>query len=298
MQRITQAGMLSAVYANTSRTLLQLATYQEQLSTGKKLNRISDDVVAARQSLRYRADERASAKWLDNIEKTLAFMGATDAALAEVVTVLDQAKALAVQGANGSQDAASRGALAQAVDSLLTRLIDIGNSVHDGRYLFGGTATTEDKPFALSADGSRVDYRGDLDAFRVEIGPNSAIEVNQNGHKLFKERVDLFAALIGLRDALRANDGAAVAASLTTIDGAHRHANDLLGSMGGRIQRLELARTQLEASQLYQRELVSQAEDIDFPEVVSKLQLTEIALQAGLQTAARTLTSTLLDFLR
>lgn len=298
MDRVTLIGMNAAVNANNQKTLARLATYQEQLATGRKLNRMSDDIVAARQSLRYRADESASAKWLDNIEKTLAFMGATDTALAEVVTVFDQAKAIAVQGANGSQDAASRAALAQSVDSLLTRLIDIGNTVHDGRYIFGGTATTSGKPFVLAEDGSRVDYRGDLEAFRVEIGPHATVEVNQNGHALFKERRDLFAALIELRDALRADDGAAIAKAIDTIDATHRHANDLLGAMGGRIQRLELTRTQLEASRLYQRELVSQAEDADFPEVVTKLQLTQVALQAGLQAAARTITPTLLDFLR
>ena len=297
MDRITLLGLNTTVINNNQKTLARLATYQEQLSTGKKLNRISDDVVAARQSLRYRADENASGKYLDNIGKSLAYMGATDNALGEVTNLFDQIKSIAVQGSNGSQDAASRFALSQAVDSHLTRLIDVANTVHDGRFIFGGTATT-DKPFALSADGARVDYAGNLDSFQVQVGPNAAIAVNQDGYGLFKEQVDVFDSLIQLRNALKTNDASKVAQLINTIDSAQRHANNLQGSMGGRVQRLELSQTQLESNRVYQKDLISQAEDVDFTATVSNLQLTQVALEAGLQAAARTITPSLLDFLR
>jgi flagellar hook-associated protein 3 FlgL len=298
MDRITQVGLNTSVLANNQKTLARLATYQEQLATGKKLNRVSDDVVAARQSLRYRADENATGKYLDNIDKSLAFMGATDTAFAEITSIFDQVKSIAVQGANGTQDGASRFALAQAVDSYLTRLVDVANTVHDGRFIFGGTATTVDKPFAVAADGSRVDYRGNLDDFTIEVGPNARIAVNQDGFELFKGEADIFGGVIELRDALRDNDPTAIADLISRIDAGQRHANDLQGSMGGRVQRLELARDQLEAGRVYQRELISQAEDADFTETISNMQLAQVALEAGLQSAARTITPSLLDFLR
>ncbi len=298
MDRITLVGLNTAVINNTQKTLARLATYQEQLSTGKKLNRISDDVVAARQSLRYRTDENATGKYLDNIDKSLAYMGATDTALTEITGLFDQAKSIAVQGANGSQDANSRYALSQAVDSYLTRMVDVANTVHDGRFIFGGTATTADKPFAVSADGSRVDYAGNLDTFQVQVGANSTVAVNQDGYGLFKQDVDVFDAMVQLRDALRDNDSGKVAQLIDTVDAAQRHANNLQGSMGGRIQRLELSRAQLETGRVYQKELISQAEDVDFTEAIAGMQLTQVALEAGLQSAARTLTPSLLDFLR
>ena len=297
MDRITLLGLNRSVLDNNQRTLARLATYQEQLSTGKKLNRISDDVVAARQSLRYRADENATGKYLDNIDKSLAYMGATDTAFSEITSLFDEVKSIAVQGANASQDAASRAALAQAVDSHLARMVDVANTVHDGRFIFGGTATTSGKPFALAADGLQVDYSGNLDSFQVEVGPNSRIQVNQDGNQLFKGEVDIFDTLIQLRDALMANDATATAKLIDTVDASQRHANDLQGSMGGRIQRLERAQSQLEINRTYQKELISQAEDIDFTETVANLQLAQVSLEAGLQAASRTLTPSLLDFL-
>jgi flagellar hook-associated protein 3 FlgL len=298
MDRITLVGLNTSVMANNQKTLAKLATYQEQLATGKKLNRISDDVVAARQSLRYRSDENATGKYLDNIDKSLAYMGATDTALNELTQLFDGVKSVAVQGANATQDSASRFALSQAVDSYLTRMVEVANTVHDGRFIFGGTATTAGQPFSIAEDGSRVDYAGNLDAFQVEVGPNAKIEVNQDGYELFKQEVDIFDSLVQLRDALRANDAGKIAGLIDTVDAAQRHANDLQGSMGGKIQRLELSRTQLEAGRVYQKELISQAEDADFTEVISNMQLTQVALEAGLQSAARSITPSLLDFLR
>lgn len=298
MDRITLLGLNRSVMDNNQRTLGRLATYQEQLSTGKKVNRVSDDVVAARQSLRYRSDENATGKYLDNIDKSLAYMGATDTAFSEITSLFDEVKSIAVQGANASQDANSRAALAQAVDSHLQRMIDVANTVHDGRFIFGGTATTSGKPFALSADGSQVDYSGNLDSFQVDVGPNSRIQVNQDGNQLFKGEVDVFNTLIQLRDSLTSNDASATAKLIDTVDASQRHANDLQGAMGGRIQRLERAQSQLETNRTYQKELISQAEDVDFTETVANLQLTQVSLEAGLQAASRTITPSLLDFLR
>ena len=298
MDRITLMGLNQTVIQDNQRTLGRLATYQEQLASGKKINRVSDDVVASLQSLRYRADSSDSGKYLDNIDKALAFMGATDTSLNELTQTFDQVKEIALQGANASQDADSREALALSVDSYLDRMIDLGNTVHDGRYIFGGTATTAQKPFALSSDASRVDYAGNLDAFQVQVGPNSKVDTNQNGYDLFKGTVDVFDSLIQLRDALRSNNANKIAESVTTLDDAHNHANDLQGAMGGRVQRLELSRNQLQAGQFYQKQLISQAEDVDFTDTISKMQLAQVALEAGLQSAARIIQPTLMDFLK
>jgi flagellar hook-associated protein 3 FlgL len=297
MDRVTLLGLNKTVINNVQQTLARLATYQEQLSTGKKVNRVSDDVVAARQALRYTADASDTGKYLDNIDKSLAFMGATDSAFSQVTTIYDQVKSIAVQGANASEDAASRNALAQSVDSYLSQLIDVANTVHDGRFIFGGTATTSGKPFALSADGTRVDYGGNLDSFNVQIGTSSTIAVNQNGYDLFKGKTDVFDALIQLRDALKANDPTKVSQLIDTVDAAQSHANDLQGAMGGREQRLQLAQTQLQAEQVYQKQLISQAQDADFTETISNMQLTQTALEAGLQAASKTITPSLLNFL-
>ncbi len=298
MDRVTNAALSQRMLAANQRTLARMATYQEQLATGKRVNQVSDDPVAAKIAMRYRAEDQQVGKYLDNVGKAMAFTTATDTTLGEMSATFDQVKALAVQGANGSQDAASRRALAAAVDSHLQRMVDLGNTVHDGRAIFGGTAVL-DAPFALAADGSAVAYAGNLDTFEVAVGAGATAVVNENGFALFQGGpVDVFRTLIDLRDALRANDTDDIVANLGAIDAAQDHLNNLHGQLGGRMQRLELTRSQLEGSRIYLGDLVSQAEDADMPAVISRMQLAETALQAGLQSGARVVQQTLLDFLR
>jgi flagellar hook-associated protein 3 FlgL len=294
--RITINAINNTVLADNQRTISRLANYQEQLSSGKRINQVSDDPGAARSALRYRAESMQTTKYLDNISKGDSFITASDAAMEQMSQVLNDAKSLAVQGANGTQDAASRKALGQSVDSLLTRLVDLANTVHDGRYLFSGTATFT-QPFARSADGTTVNYGGNLDTFEVQIGPGSQVNVNQDGNTMFKQEVDIFGSLVELRDALRANDASKITGLIQTVDDAHAHMNDLHGALGGTEQRLELARNQLESAKVNLDGLVSAAEDADFPEVISQMQLAQVALEAGLKAGAKVLRPSLLDFL-
>ncbi len=294
--RITINAINNTVLADNQRTISRLSTYQEQLSSGKRINRVSDDPGAARSALRYRAESVQTSKYLDNISKGESFVNASDSAMEQMSQVLDDAKSLAVQGANGTQDAASRKALAQSVDSLLTRMVDLANTVHDGRYIFAGTATFT-QPFARSADGQSVVYQGNLDTFEVQIGPGSRVPVNQDGNTLFKDQNDVFASLVGLRDALKANDASTVTGLVQNIDDAHTHLNDLHGALGGSEQRLELGRNQLEAAKVNLDALVSSAEDVDFADTIAKMQLAQVALEAGLQAGAKVLKPSLLDYL-
>lgn len=295
-ERTTVTSISNTVLADNQRTIARMATYQEQLSSGKRINRISDDPVAGRQVMRYRAESLQTTKWIDNISKGSSFVDASDGSFSQMSDVLDEAKQLAVQGANGTQDAASRMALAQSADSLLTRLVDLGNSAHDGRYLFAGTATL-DPPFALSDDGSSVTYQGNLDTFAVQVGPHVQATINQDGHTLFQGATDVFASLIELRDALKADDQARISTAISAVDEAHTHVNNLHGALGGVEQRLELTRNQLEQAKTGLGELLSKSEDADFAEVLSQFQLAQVALQAGLQAGAKVIKPTLLDYL-
>ena len=299
MERVTGNSLSASILSANQQTLARLANYQQQLATNKKLNQISDDPVAAKQSLRYRAEGLQVTKYLDNIDKATSFMSATDQSLSDMGTLLDEAKSLAVQGANGSQDATSRKTLASSVDSLLSRMVDLANTVHDGRFLFGGTATVQTQPpFARNAGDTAVSYSGNLDTFNVQVGPNSNVQVNTDGYSLFKGQQDVFQTLYKLRDALNQNDPSTVNDLITNVDDAHQQVNGIQGGMGGRIQRLDLARSQLESTQTYLGDLVSQAEDADMADVITKMRLAQTSLDAGLQSGAKVLQTTLLEFLR
>lgn len=296
MTRISQAALNRNVLFYNQGNLGRSAELQQQLASGKRINRMSDDPTSAKRSLGFRIEQFELERFQNNISRTLAFQQATDSTFTGMTEIIDEAKAVAVRGSNATEDAASRQVLAQQVDGYIQRTIDLGNTVHDGRYIYAGAAVLTE-PFALSADGSRVDYMGDLDTFEVDISPSSRSEVNANGHELFKQEVDVFAAMIELRDALNADDPEAIRESITALDAAQVHIGNQQGALGAQVQRVELTREQLSDAVINLGELISAEEDVDLAETISNLQIAEVALQAGLNAGARVLQPTLLEFL-
>jgi len=294
MERLTNISMSRNVLANNQSTLGRIAKLQEQLSTGKRINRVSDDPLAARQSLRLHAETMKTDKYVDNIGKSLSLLQASDSAFGQIVDAIGAVKKLAVQGANGTEDANSRATLAASVDAQLKRLVDVANTAHDGRYLFAGT-DNQQPPFESTDDA--VDYHGSLDHVEIQIAPGTNERIDQNGFTLFKDEVDVFAALIQIRDALLDNDPDAIGALIDTVDEAHSLVNNAHGALGAQVQRLELTRNQLADAKMNLGRLLSDIEDADLPGTIADLQLSMTALEAGLNVGARVLPRSLLDYL-
>jgi flagellar hook-associated protein 3 FlgL len=179
-ERITMNAISNSVMAANQNTINQLATYQEQLSTGMVVNQPSDNPDASNQSMDYQAQLDANAAFTSNIHSATAAMTDSDSAMTQISQIMSQVQGDAVEGANGTQTASSNQALAQSVNALLGQLISLANTQSNGQYVYAGTATNT-KPFALSADGSQVTYQGNLATYSMQIGPNSSLPVNQNG---------------------------------------------------------------------------------------------------------------------
>lgn len=296
MARVSLLNLNRNVLAGTQKNLSRVADLQSQLASGKRIQIMSDDPVGGRRSLVSRIEKFEGQKHLDNIQKSIQFMDATDASMNEMIDLFASAKELAVEGANATQDASSRKALAQGVSAHLDRLVDLSNTVHDGRFIFAGTESLT-KPFELNADGSDVTYSGNLDTYKVEVGFSAQVQINQSGFDLWKRETDIFEVLVDLRDALQDNDPEAVTGIIDRIDSASGHIVSLQGEQGGRAQRLELAQRQLEEAQINLGEIISSFEDVDMAETILDLQNAQVALEASLQTGARVVQPTLLDFL-
>ncbi len=296
MTRVAQVALHRNILASNQNNLARANKLAQQLASGKRLQRISDDPIGGKRALGYRIKESEFGRYIDNIDQASSFLEVADTTLSDMTVLLDEVKALAVRGASGTEDADTRAAMARSVNALLERMVDSANATHDGRYLFAGT-DVHTRPFSLSGDGSRVDYHGNLDTFSVAISPTAQARVNENGYAVFKQELDVFAVAVELRDALEDDDPAGADRLLERIDAAHAHVNQALGGLGGREQRLELARSRMEQAELNVKDLRSGEEDVDMTETIMEMQMAETALQAGLNAGSRVIQPSLLDFL-
>ncbi len=297
MSRIASITINRDTLAANQGTLSRLTKLQLQMADGKRIHKPSDDPIGIRQQLQLKADSLSIDSLVGNIDRSTGFLNVSDNAFSFMTELLQQAKGLAVQGGNDTNTPEGRAGIAAEVDRMLSRLVDLGNSQYDGRFIFAGTATTT-KPFELSPDRSQVMYQGTHDTFSVDITPVSRSQVSLDGSALFQSPHDLFDTLIQLRDALSVDDGPTVRNLIGNIDDAHAQITNAFGDLGGRQSRLEATRNQLLDVQINLDEQVSRLGDADLAEVISQFNQAEVALQAGLQAGARVMQNSLLDFLR
>lgn len=129
---------------------------------------------------------------------------------------------------------------------------------------------------------------------------NTAADLGLQGESTLDQvaSANIFKALIDLRDALlQGDDPQAVSGMLDELDTAFTLNNDNRATVGARTNRLDLALSRYEDSDLYLSQLISENEDIDLAKTVTDLQMQETVVQATLNSASRLLLPSLLDFL-
>src|SRR5690242_8640786 len=119
--------------------LSRLSALQEQLSTGRVLNRPSDSPTDTTSAMRIRSSLADVQQYGRNAQDGDGWLSTIDAALGNATDAVLRARDLALQGANsGASDPTSRQAIAVEVDQIRAGLINTANSDYLGRPVFGG----------------------------------------------------------------------------------------------------------------------------------------------------------------
>jgi flagellar hook-associated protein 3 FlgL len=299
--RVTERLLVDKLLSNIQTNGRRFERLQEEIATGRRIIRPSDDPTGTVTSLVLRSKDGENAQAQKNIDLAMGWLNATDMALQDVSTIVQRVRELVVQGANETLSKQDRAALASEVDQLLEHSMQIANTRYGDRYIFGGYSTrTQPFTWMLGADGvTKVDsnYSGDTGQIVRHVAPGVQLSINTPGSEVFPQ---VFDALIAIRDDLRANDTNSL--SLNRLDELEKVHDDvldaLLSQVGSKGARLDLTKKQISASRLNDAEVLTETEDADMSESIIRLNAQQAALQAALATGARVVQSTLIDFLR
>lgn len=294
--RITQKIMMNRAIANISLVHEQVAKFQQQLTTGKRLGKPSDDPAGVTRSLAIRTDLKLTTQFMRNIDSGIARLSATEAALDAATQLMQRARELTLLAANDTLDQTQRVQIATEVGELLEEAISIGNQKFAGQFIFAGHQSTTGAFSAVGAPPTAVTYNGDAGAVQRDISVGVRVNVNVPGDTVF---AGLYTALIGLRDnLLSGNVNAVRTTDLNAIDGALDQVLTTRGLLGATENRLRLTRDRLEQQNITQLQQRAEIEDTDVVDTVVRLRAQESVLEAALATTARSIQVTLLDFLR
>ncbi len=199
--RISNNMINNTVVFNMQRSLERFLKLQTSMSSGRRINKPSDDPIGIQRDLGYRTELAKNEQYRANIEQGQSWMQTYDTVLGDMKDLVSSAKEIAISMSNGVYDQVTRDGSAAEVDSIFDRLMQLSSSELEGRFMFAGHRTT-DKPLVASANG--VVYRGDQGQIDYQIESSSRMTVNLLGSYTFLkplgalgENADLNVAVTG-----------------------------------------------------------------------------------------------------
>ena len=299
--RVTQSMISNNMLKNLNKSYAELDKYFNQLNTGKKINRPSDDPVAAMNGMGYRTELSKVGQYQRNTNELHNWFDNSDAALEQATSGLQRIRYLAVQASNGTYDEAERKNIAKEVEQIKADLIDVANTSVNGKYIFNGT-DTDNPPIADTDNDGQIEFAFGTGKVNIEVSANTELTANIDGNTIFGDSgngEDLFAVIDKFIDKLENNnEDNDIDATIGELDKIIDNVVNARADLGARMNRLELVENRLEQQEVIATSTLSKNEDVNYAEAITNLITQQSLHRAALSSGSQIIQPTLLDFLR
>ena len=297
--RVTQRMMVNSSLTALQLGMGRLAETQEQLSTGRLINKPSDSPTGTNEAMRIRAQLAADTQHSRNADDALSWMGQTDSTLQSMLDDVHRARDLVLQGSNtGSSGPDARNALATELTQIRQSLLGLANTQHMGRPLFGGT-TGGTAAYVQDPVTKDVTFAGTDFAVSRAVKDGVSVRINVTGPEAFSTSSgDGLFTVMGDAISQMTSNPSALGGTLDRLDAVASQMKGALADLGTRYGRVQGAVSSLQDTSLNNQNRLSQVENVDVAKAVLDLQMQQVAYQASLGATARVLQPSLMDFLR
>ncbi|MCT2195915.1 flagellar hook-associated protein FlgL [Paenibacillus sp. p3-SID1389] len=273
-----------------------LTTGQQQLATGQKISKPSDDPIGVGYQMRYDTDLARSEEFLLNVQTGTEILKTMDSLFQQASDVLKRARTLTLQAVNGTYDAQQRQTISAEIKQLKEQMVTIGNSTYNGRYLFNGQKTDQ-APYTVAGAAGETTDPG---LFYLNVSPSVKVPVSITGEVVFgaANTDNVFQVLDDLANALDTNNVTGITAALDKIDDSADRLSISWAEVGARMNRFALMEERILDDQVSLKEQRANVADVDVAAAITELKSKETVLQAALSTGARIMQTSLVDFLR
>jgi len=293
--RITHNMLADTTLRNLNANMERLDRLQDELTSGRRISRPSDDPVGVVSAMGFRSVLAEIEQYERNVDAAQSWLEASDSSLNSVTSILQRVRELAVQGASDTTAISDKQAIAAEVARLTDQVVSAANSTYAGQYLFAGYKVNV-APFTPVGDPpTSIAYAGDSGEIERKIDRSSAIIVNTPGDAVFNQ---VFSTLIALRDDLNSGNSSAVSARIGDIDQAMQLVLSARGSIGAKVNRLSTQKNSLEDMKTNVTGLLSRIQDVDMVEAATEFATQQNIYKAALAAGAKAIQPSLLDFLR
>lgn len=329
--RVTNSMMSTSFLRDLGRNQENLKTLNNQLTSGKEIRRPSDNPFKVARAMQLHSDIGVNKQYNENIKDTSNWLETTDVALEQLNNSFQRIRELMVSSGNASYGPDEKRAIKDEINEKTNEISQILNTSFDGKYLFGGTKVNS-KPVNimqdpvtgnnllnlsgrdgefLRLDSKDIDIQNQISMIgtklKVEITQGVTMDYSVSATDLLvfkgkKDDINVMDLLSEITNNLDSNDPVKLSRiineNLKAMDEVMANINKVRAEVGAKMNRMESAQDQNEEQNFSIKDILSQTEDIDFAEKTMEVAVAQSVYMASLQTSARILQPSLLDFLK
>ncbi|HAQ08200.1 MAG TPA: flagellar hook-associated protein FlgL [Bacillus bacterium] len=295
--RITQSMLSSNSLRNLSESYRRMGKYEDQLATGKKITKPSDDPVVAMKGMYYRSNLTEVEQYKRNLSELYLWMDNSEAGIDQANNALQRVRELTIQGKNDTNSTDDRKAIAREIDQLKQSLAATANTQVSGRYIFHGTdvmkpVVTKENPVEVATNLADAQ----INNYQVEVSRGVSMKANVNPANVFNQ--EMFDTVQKIQAQLESADPQGLDDLLNDLDKVMNTLSAERSELGARYNRLERVENRLGQQEVMATKILSDNEDAEIERVIMDLKSQESVHRAALSVGARVIQPTLMDFLR
>ena len=299
-------GSTGQFLADLNRLQATMDTAQRQVSSGLRVQNVSDDPGALNQILQLQADIASNQQVQTNFDQTTSELSTADGALQSAIQMVDSAVTLATQASGPSATAQSRTTIADQVSSLQQQMVGISQTTVNGRYIFSGDQdstpsyvldpTQPDGVRQVAAAASTLVIR-DINGTSISVAKTAADIFDPRNPDGTPATGNVFAALGSFLTAVQNNDSAGVQSSVAALQSAGDHLNLQLEFYGETSTRVSQSQDLAKKFLVNQQSQLSSVRDADLTSAAMELSQATTQQQASLSAEAKISKLSLFDYM-
>ena len=330
--RITNNSVFNSYQNSLNELQTRVFNNQMKIATGKDINSLSDNPAGVVKVKQYEELISRNTQYSDNISNSLDDLKATNDALENVATNLQNINQLGIDSFQAG-NTGNLPALANELKGFLSDVVKSMNSDFNGKLLFAGTKTnkqsiindnpgTNGNPFEIvqgtsssaNPSGLQVFFRGNTsdNIIHTDKETSESINVKANdmfgstGTQVFESAINMYNTLMYNSDGtqrtdtnlLSADDRTKLSTLQKEINSFYTSVNNTLGKVGSKMNRLQAEKDQFENEKIRLDANKSQIEDVDLASATINLTKDQTAMQYSLQIGSKLMSNTLFDFIK
>jgi flagellar hook-associated protein 3 FlgL len=274
---------------------------QTKISTGKNILRASEDPVAAVNISVAKEQKTLLTQYQKNIDHVKTRLELSEIAISDMQNIMTRMLELTILAKNDTNNSSDRNSIAKEVESMKGMLVALANSKDaNGDAIFAGYKSDID-PFVSDSSGS-VSFVGNQGVSKLQISETQMANNSINGADTFMRiqtnsgYKDLFSIVDDLKNNIQT-----ISSHQTIIDDMKATINHLAveqTEIGSQIYISNLQYDTIEKRKLQVTEDLSNLEDADLAEMVTRLQTLLVSRDASQQSFSLIGQRSLFDYIK